>query len=126
MTRLILDAGAFIGFERRTERVMALFKIAAETRSQLVTTSPIVGQVWRKGSRQAELARLLRAVDVRVVTEDSAREAGVLLGTTRTTDVVDALLANLCISTDVLITSDPIDLKVLTDSNRSRPTIIHV
>jgi PIN domain len=126
MTRLILDAGFFIGFERRGEHVMALLRAAQESRTQLVTSAPVVGQVWRNGRRQTELARLLRSVDVRVATDESAREAGLLLGNSGTKDVIDALLANLCLTTDVLLTSDPIDLKLLTDTNKSRPTIVAV
>jgi hypothetical protein len=126
VTRLILDAGAFIAFERRQEQVMALLRAAQEGRIQLLTVSPVVGQVWRNGRRQTELARLFRSVDIRVVDDESARKAGLLLGSTGASDVIDALVANLCVHTDVLLTSDPLDLKVLTDGNQSRPRIVAV
>jgi BioD-like phosphotransacetylase family protein len=126
MTRLVLDAGAFIGFEKRNQTVMALLQAARESGTDLVTSAPIIGEVWRNSRTQAELARFLRSVDIKIPTALAAREAGELLGATRTDDVVDALLANLCEHTDVLITSDPVDLKLLTDSNKSRPKIVVV
>ncbi len=52
----------------------------------------VVGQVWRDGGRQALLARLLNARDVRVepLTDTDARAAGVLCGAAQTVDVIDA------------------------------------
>jgi predicted nucleic acid-binding protein len=126
MTRLVLDAGAFIGFEKRNQTVMALLDAARESGTDLVTSAPVIAQVWRDGQTQAELARFLRSVDIKVPTTDSAKQAGELLRVTRTADVVDAILANLCEHTDVLITSDPEDLKLLTDTNKSRPKIVAV
>jgi hypothetical protein len=45
--------------------------------------------------------------------ESAARAAGELLAATRTSDVVDALLAVLTRDGDVLLTSDPADLRRL-------------
>ena len=50
--------------------------------------------MWRNpDGRQARLARLLRAVDVRSVDEQMGRSAGVLLARTGTDDSIDATVA---------------------------------
>ncbi len=79
-----------------------------------VTHAGIVGQVWRGGhGRQAVLARMLRGVDVRALDDDLGRRAGVLLGRTRSADVIDAAIVLLAHDGDEIFTSDPADLRAL-------------
>jgi hypothetical protein len=89
---LVLDAGALIAFERNVRDTVALINSAQRNEHTIVVPAGVVGQVWRDGSRQARLARLLhtRAVTVEPLTDTTARAAGVLCGSTSTTDVVDA------------------------------------
>ena len=72
--------------------------------------------MWRGSGRQVRLARLLNAQDVTVaaLTDAGARAAGVLCGTTGTTDVIDAsvvLAARMHNAT--IISSDRADLELL-------------
>jgi predicted nucleic acid-binding protein len=113
MSRLVLDAGAFIAVERNDVRALALLRTGQLRGYDLVTTAPVVTQVWRDGRQQVLLARFLRGVNVVAPTDKQARNAGALLRATGTTDVVDALVAELCIDTDVLVTSDAGDLAAL-------------
>lgn len=113
MTQLVLDAGAFVAYERGDLGVLAALKAARRLGLAAVTTSPVVAQVWRDGRRQALLARLLAATRIHVPDEPAARRAGELLARTRTNDVVDALLVGLVHDGDTILTSDPLDLERL-------------
>lgn len=56
LPELVLDAGAFIAFERNDPRVRALVALASVGKVTLRTSSGVVAQVWRGGPRQARLA----------------------------------------------------------------------
>ncbi|GMV17420.1 MAG: hypothetical protein AMXMBFR56_56440 [Polyangiaceae bacterium] len=126
MSRLILDAGAFVAFERGDRAVRAHFAAARRLNVDLVTTSPVVGQVWRDGRRQALLARLVSAVDVRPPDVMAARRAGELLAKTKTNDVIDALVAELARDGDTVLTSEPKDIGVLLSAAGTRAAVVSV
>ncbi len=110
---LVLDAGAFLAVERGDRRVMALLKQALRERRAPLSHGGVVGQVWRGGARQAELARLLRATQIVPLDLELGRSAGALLGRARAKDVIDAALVLLAGDGDQLLTSDPDDLTTL-------------
>jgi PIN domain nuclease of toxin-antitoxin system len=126
MTRLVLDAGAFIAAERGSVEVLAVLRRARERKIPLVTTSPVVGQVWRNGRQQANLSRALKAVNVLAPDQHSARSAGLLLAKTGTSDVVDALVVELCTDADVILTSDMADIARLVEAADSKPAVYAV
>ena len=110
---LLLDAGAFLAVERGDRRVLALLK-----REQLAGRAPrthggIIGQVWRDGARQANVARLLKATEVAPLGAELGKRAGALLGRAKRTDVIDAALVLLGVDRDEVLTSDPDDLIAL-------------
>jgi predicted nucleic acid-binding protein len=75
--------------------------------------APVIAQVWRDGSRQARLARLLGASDVVLVDLDAemARAVGVLCGAVGVADVVDGHVALHARRRDLaVLTSDPDDI----------------
>lgn len=81
---------------------------------QLRSTGAVLTQVWRDSSgRQARLARLLEAVDVKAVDECLGRQAGVLLGRAGTEDAVDASVVAVSARGDRIVTSDPGDIRRL-------------
>ena len=112
----VLDAGAFLAVERGDRDIVALVK-----RERLALRSPVshggvVAQVWRGGSgRQAEVARLLAAVDVVPLDENLGKRAGVLLGRSGAYDPIDAALVCLAADGDAILTSDPGDLRRLAE-----------
>ena len=110
---LVLDAGALIGIDRNDRRVAGLIELGRRAGAELVTTAPVLGQAWRDGARQALLARSLPMIDVRPVDVDQAKFAGELLASSSTSDVVDALVAQLAMPADQILTSDPDDLNQL-------------
>jgi hypothetical protein len=110
---LVLDAGAFLAVERGDRRVMALLKRERLSGRAPLSHGGVVGQVWRGGARQAQLARLLRATEISPLDLELGRRAGELLGRTRANDVVDAAVVLLSVDGDQLLTSDPDDLTAL-------------
>ena len=111
--KVVLDAGALIGIDRNDRRVAGLIELGRRAGAELVTTAPVLGQARRDGARQALLARSLPMIDVRPVDVDQAKSAGELLASASTSDVVDALVAQLAMPADQILTSDPDDLNQL-------------
>jgi hypothetical protein len=117
VTAFVLDAGALMAVDRSDRQVMALLRVASERELELRTNAMVVAQVWRgDNGRQAMLARLLHAVDIRSVDHDAGRRAGQLLGRAGTADAIDASVALLARSGDRVLTSDPSDLQHLVDA----------
>jgi predicted nucleic acid-binding protein len=105
-----------MAFERNDRRLRTLVELAANNSIALHTTAGVVGQVWRDGSQQARLARLLGSGVVRVEALDleEAKAAGVLCGKSKTRDVIDASVALLARRHAAkVVTSDPEDLRRL-------------
>jgi hypothetical protein len=110
---LVLDAGALVAVERSNRDVIALIKRERLAGRAPITHGGIVGQVWRGGGRQANLARLLPGLDIVALDAALGRRAGALLARSQTTDVIDAALALLAQDGDEILTSDPGDLRIL-------------
>jgi hypothetical protein len=123
---LVLDAGALVAVERCSRDVIALIKRERLAERTPITHGGIVGQVWRGGGRQANLARLLPGLDVVALDADLGRRAGALLARSRTTDVVDAALALLAQDGDEILTSDPDDLRVLVAASGIHADVVDV
>lgn len=114
MSALVLDAGAFVAVERGNRAMMARLQVARRSGLELRTTGPVVSQVWRgEGGRQANLARLLRSVDVVAIGERLAKQAGVLLGRAGGSDAVDASVVTVARTGDRIVTGDPGDITPL-------------
>jgi hypothetical protein len=122
---LILDAGALVAVEQGNRAMIARLRAAQQHGLDLRSNAMVVAQVWRdRHSRQAGLAQMLRAVDVRAVSPDDGRRAGVLLGMTGTSDPVDATVVLLATPGDRIVTSDPQDLAALAEAAANRAVII--
>lgn len=114
MSALVLDSGAFIAVERDDRAMIARLRVAQSVGSELRTTGVIVAEVWRhSGARQANIARLLKSVDVRAVDEQLGRDAGVLLGRAGAHQAPDATIVAIAGVGDQILTSDPPDLRRL-------------
>lgn len=120
MSGLTLDAGALIAFERRDRAMVILVERARAAKATLALPAGALGQVWRDGSRQVALTRLMSssgAVEIVPLDARTAREAGQLCGVTRTSDVIDASVV-LCARArgHAIVTSDAGDLRRLDPS----------
>jgi hypothetical protein len=125
MSALILNAGALVAVDRGNRAMIARLRAAQQHGLDLRSNAMVIAQVWRdRHGRQAGLAQILRAVDVRAVSPDDGRRAGVLLGMTGTSDPVDATVVLLASPGDRIVTSDPQDLAALAEAAANRAVII--
>ncbi len=114
MTALVLDAGALIAVDRGDRAMVARLRVAEREGLGLRSTGVVVTQVWRDpAGRQATLARLLKAVDIRAVDDRLGRQGGVLLGRAGTEDAVDASVVAVSATGDRIATSDSGDIRRL-------------
>lgn len=125
MSALILDAGALVAVDHDDRAMMARLRAAHQHGLELRSNAMVVAQVWRDPrGRQASLARLLRAVDVRAVSQSDGRDAGALLSQAGTDDPIDATVVLLAQPGDRILTSDPGDLTRLATAAGNRPLIV--
>ena len=125
MSALVLDAGALVAVDRDDRAMIARLRVAEKAGLELRSNAMVVAQVWRdRLGRQVNLARLLRAVDVRAVRHEDGRAAGVLLAAAGTADAIDATVVLLAAPGDRIVTSDPDDLTRLAAAAARRPAII--
>jgi hypothetical protein len=124
---LVFDAGALLAVERADRDVVALIKRERRAGRAPVTHGGVIGQVWRGGTgRQANLARLLPGLDVVALDEDLGRRVGVLLGRTKTSDVIDGAVALLATDGDEVLTSNIHDIRRLVRATGAHVDVIKV
>lgn len=124
---IVLDAGAFVAVERGARELVALLK--GEWLDERVpwTHGGVVGQVWRGGrGRQAPVARLLASTHIEPLDEQLGRRAGILVGQARKADVMDAAVVLLAVDGDMILTSEPRDLRPLAAAARVHVDIVPV
>lgn len=123
---LILDAGALVGYERRSRTVRAFLERAQRSGVEVRTTTGAVAQVWRDGSRQVRLAMLVRGLDEVELTAGRSRLIGVLLGRAGHTDVVDGSVVDVAADGDEILTSDPDDIAALVAASGKTVIVTHI
>jgi hypothetical protein len=107
MPGVTYDTGALIAADRDSRELWALH--AGYLREEVVPSvpAPVLAQAWRGGARQARLARLLRMCDVEPMSEDLARNVGILAGEAGHDDIVDVAVVEGAIRRgDAVVTSD--------------------
>jgi DNA-binding transcriptional MocR family regulator len=125
VSALVLDAGALVAVGRGDRAMLARLRVAQQNGLELRSNAMVVAQVWRDPhGRQVSLARLLRAVDVRVVSQQDGREAGELMATAGTADAIDATVVLLAGRGDRVLTSDAGDLRRLASAATQSPLIV--
>lgn len=125
MSALILDADALLAVDHGERAMIARLRVAQQSGLELRSNAMVVAQVWRdRRDRQVNLARVLRAVDVRSVSHGDGRQAGVLLAEAGTTDPIDATVVLLAVPGDRILTSDSEDLTRLAAAARNRAVIV--
>ena len=123
---VVLDAGALIAIDRRDRTVGAMLRVAQQEQLAIRSSAGVVAQVWRDGSRQANLARVLSGVDVAPLDLAAAKHIGPLLGATDTSDAIDGHIAHLAEPGDRLLTSDPQDMRRLLGDRAGHVTVVTV
>jgi len=114
---VVYDAGALLAAERGDDRLRALHRRFLLHGISPCVPTPVLAQAWRDGSRQVGLTRVLRGCAMLPTDADVAKQAGVLLGRSRTADAIDAIVVATAMKlTATVVTSDPKDLLVLSDA----------
>jgi predicted nucleic acid-binding protein len=113
--RIVYDAGALIGLERRTSRMLLVHRRAMVEGAVPIVPTIVLGQVWRGTRGEATLARALKDCRMEALDTITAKLGGQLCGQAGTSDLADAVVAVLAISYHApIVTSDPEDLHRLT------------
>lgn len=111
--KAVLDVGALVAVDRRDRLIGAQLRVLQQQGTPVRVSSSVVGQVWRDGRRQANLARVLAGVGVEALGGDDGRRIGELLALAGSADVVDAHVALMTAAADLVLTSDPGDIRKL-------------
>jgi hypothetical protein len=122
---LVLDAGGLIALERDDRASWVRLKAAHAKGEVPLTNAAVLGQVWRGGARQARLSHALAGMDVLPVDEALGRAAGELLGSTHTSDLVDATIVLIAQDGDEIVTSDVDDLRPLAAASGRHVELLH-
>jgi len=111
--KAVLDAGALMAVDRRNRMIGAQLRVLQQQGTPIRVSSAVVGQAWRDGCKQANLARVLAGVGIVPLGEDDGKRIGELLALAGSTGVVDAHVALMAAHADLVLTSDPGDIRKL-------------
>lgn len=115
------DTGALVAGERNDRRMWALHAGFLAEEVLPVVPAPVLAEAWRGGARQASLSRLLALCDVEPMSEEQAREVGVLAGKSAHDDVVDVTVVEGAIRRrDAIVTSNEDHIRRVADAARVR------
>ena len=126
MTPVVYDAGVLVAADRNVRTVWADHKVRLDAGVIPVVPAPVIAQVSRSPA-QVQLRRLLRGCDVIPLTEQLAHAAGELMGSARTSDIADAVVARTAadLHSDV-VTGDRADIHRLLQAANATSHIIDI
>ncbi len=117
---IVYDAGALVAADRGERSLWAAFAVAAAERRPVVVPTPVLAQAWRGWPSQARLAKLLGGCRTVAPDETIAKQAGVVLGRSKTSDAVDAIVvAPAAALRAAVVTSDADDIAKLAEAVES-------
>ena len=111
------DTGALVAAERDNRQMWALH--AGYLAEEVIPTVPaaVLAEAWRGGSRQASLSRLLRMCDTEPMSEELARNVGVLAGKSGHDDVVDVSVVEGAVRRgNAVVTSNMTHIRMVADA----------
>jgi hypothetical protein len=111
--KVVLDAGALVAVDRRDRMVGAQLRVLQRQGTPLRASAAVMGQVWRDGRKQANLARVLAGVGIEALGKEDGKRIGELLARAGSADVVDAHVALLVAPADLVLSGDPGDIRAL-------------
>lgn len=121
MPGVTYDTGALVAGERNDRRMWALHAGFLAEEVVPVVPAPVLAEAWRGGPRQASLSRLLAMCDAEPMTEEQARQVGVLAGKAAHDDVVDVTVVEGAIRRrDAVVTSNEDHIRRVADAARVR------
>jgi predicted nucleic acid-binding protein len=120
----VYDAAVLVAADRNDRQSWAEHKVRLEIGFVPFVPAPVVAQVSRS-PKQAQLRRFLRGCIVVPLGESDAHEAGRLLATTKTADVVDAAVVTVALQNHaIILTSDPDDIERLVRASGRQATVV--
>jgi predicted nucleic acid-binding protein len=126
MSAVVYDASVLVAADRNERRTWAEHKVRLELGIVPLVPAPVVAQVSRS-PQQAQLRRFLTGCVVVPFGEAEAHEAGRLLGITKTSDVVDAIVMTTALRQNAtILTSDPGDIERLVRASGQRVAVVAV
>jgi predicted nucleic acid-binding protein len=126
VSTIVYDAGVLVAVDRNDRRAWADHKNRLELGVIQLVPAPVVAQVSRS-PQQAQLRRFLTGCVVVPLGEREAHEAGWLLGQTRTTDIVDAVVVTIAIRQKAtILTGDPDDIERLVRASGREVAVVAV
>lgn len=111
--KAVLDVGALVAVDRRDRMTGVRLRVLQQQGTPVRVSSAVVGQVWRDGRRQANLSRVLAGAGIEALGKDDGKRIGELLALTGSADIVDAHVALMTAPGDLVLTSDPDDIRKL-------------
>lgn len=127
MAGLVLDTGALVALERRSRRVQVILTAAAQDGIIPFVPTQVIAQYWRGGAgHQAIVARFLHGCQIEHLGVVRAKQAGLLLGRSCTSDETDAVVALMAAERGAVVTSDPHDIMRLLRELHSTARILNV
>ena len=113
MSAVVYDAAVLVAADRNERRAWAEHKTRLELGVVPLVPAPVVVQV-SQSPQQAQLRRFLTGCVVVPLGETEAHEAGRLLGMTKTSDIVDAVVVTTALRQKAtILTSEPDDIQRL-------------
>ena len=127
MLGVTYDTGALVAGERNDRRMWALHAgFLAEDVAPIVP-APVLAEAWRGGARQASLSRLLAMCVIEPLSDEQARQVGVLAGKATHDDIVDVTVVEGAIRRrDAVVTSNEGHIRHIANAARARLRIEHV
>jgi hypothetical protein len=111
--KAVLDAGALAAVDRRDRMIGAQLRVLQQQGMPIRVSSAVVGQAWRDGRKQANLARVLTGVGIEPLGPGDGKRIGELLALAGSADVADGHVALMTAPGDLVLTSDPGDIRAL-------------
>ena len=115
------DTGALVAAERNNRQMWALH--AGYLAEEVIPTvpTPVLAEAWRGGARQASLSRLLQMCDTEPMSEDLAKNVGVLAGQSGHDDIVDGCVVEGAVRRDdAVVTSNVTHIRMVADAAGAR------
>lgn len=126
MSAVVYDAAVLVAADRNERRAWAEHKVRLEFGIVPLVPAPVVAQVSRS-PQQAQLRRFLAGCTVVPLDETAAHQAGRLLGKTRTSDVVDAVVVTIAHQNKAaILTSDPDDIDRLARASGGEVAVVAI
>ena len=121
MAGVTYDTGALVAAERNSRQMGAL--LAGYLAEEVIPTVPaaVLAEAWRGGSRQASLNRLLRMCDTEPMSENLAKDVGVLVGNSGHDDIVNVSVVKGAVRRgDAVVTSNATHIRTIADAAGAR------